>query len=101
MQTIDIKNLKLRLGTQPKVFFLVDTREPEEYNDGHLPGAMLIPWHMIDEKIKGIKKETEIILYCRTGARASRAADILENIGYKNVLLFKEGWEGWEEIHGK
>lgn len=98
MNFIDLQKLQSHLNSEDKNFFLIDTRETEEYNAGHLPGALFIPWHMIDEKIGGIKKDKPLILYCRTNNRAARAAGTLETLGYTNVSVYKGGWEEWERL---
>lgn len=96
MNFIDISQLQAQLNSTDQSFFLIDTRETEEFIKGHLPGAILIPWHMIDEKIGGIKKDKSIILYCRTNNRAARAAGTLETLGYTNVSVYKGGWDEWD-----
>ena len=97
MQFISKQELQEKLTSNDRGFFLVDTREAEEYDSGHLPGALLIPWHMIDEHIKGIKKDKELILYCQTNNRATRAAGTLEGLGYTKVSVYRGGWQEWEQ----
>jgi rhodanese-related sulfurtransferase len=99
MRFIDLQQLNTKLAEKEKTFFLIDVREPEEFEDGHLLGAMLIPWHMVDEKIGGIKKEKELVLYCQTNNRATRAAGTLEDLGYQNISVYKGGWEEWSRTH--
>ncbi len=67
---------------------LIDVRTEEEYNEGHLPKAINIPYEIITEvvsKNSNIKKDTPIIVYCRSGARSAKAATSLKNAGYTAV----------------
>ena len=98
MKTISTADIQHKLAQQERSFHLIDVRELDEYEAGRLPGALFMPWHIIEEKIKGIKPDTELILYCRTGVRGKKAAEILENLGFTNITLYKDGWEGWEKV---
>lgn len=66
---------------------LLDVRTEEEYNEGHIPDSILIPYDIIkDEASEKLKdKEQTIIIYCRSGRRSAIAANELIGIGYKNV----------------
>ncbi len=66
---------------------LVDVRTKEEYEQNHIEGAMLIPLDVIDSVIEEqiSDKETNIILYCRSGRRSGIAAELLLEMGYKNI----------------
>jgi rhodanese-related sulfurtransferase len=97
MNTITLQNLKPKLLQPDKPFYLIDTREIDEYEAGHLPGALFMPWHVINEKVKGLPLDKELILYCRSGIRAAKAAKSLEQLGYSNLTLYAGGWEEWEK----
>ena len=66
---------------------VVDVRTADEWNQGHLSSAKHIEWQEISEKIQNldVKKDNQIILYCRSGKRAEKAKIILNNLGYMNV----------------
>ena len=64
---------------------LVDVRNKNEYNEGHLDKAINIPVDKITEELLYIDKKTSIIVYCETGARSSKAFDIIRGAGYKYV----------------
>jgi rhodanese-related sulfurtransferase len=66
---------------------LVDVRSPQEYREGHLDGAILIPEYEIVSKHSNTFKSKEeiIILYCTNGLRSKKAQRKLEKLGYKNV----------------
>ena len=66
---------------------LIDVREPAEYQQGHIPGARLIPLGTIDETIKDKlpDKKKPLIVYCRSGVRSKKAAMKLVELGYADV----------------
>ena len=71
-------------------FILLDVRTQEEYDLGHIPGAILIPNEVIaDEAEKTLKDKDQLILvYCRSGRRSKEAAQKLVDLGYTNVKEF-------------
>jgi len=65
---------------------LVDVRSPEEYARGHLPGAVNIPVQELDRRLADAGPvDHELIVYCRSGHRSSRAAQILREHGFTKV----------------
>ncbi|MEE0866005.1 MAG: rhodanese-like domain-containing protein [Clostridia bacterium] len=66
---------------------LVDVRSPQEYREGHLEGAMLIPEYELMSKHSKIfeSKDEIIVLYCSNGLRSKKAQRKLEKLGYTNV----------------
>lgn len=78
---------------------LVDVRTQEEYDAGHIDGAYLLPVNSIDEDTAGeviSSKDSIVIVYCRSGARSSEAADKLKNLGYTNIYDLGS-INNWEE----
>lgn len=74
-------------GVKPAI--IIDVRTPQEFADGHIEGALNIPYDQIDQGIrtvKWLKKESPILLYCRSGKRAEIARSFLEQQGFKQVL---------------
>lgn len=66
---------------------IIDVRSQEEFNSGHIDGAILIPHDKIKELIssKVKDKKTNIVVYCRSGHRAGLAKKYLDELGYENV----------------
>jgi rhodanese-related sulfurtransferase len=77
---------KKRLDSE-KGIVLLDVRTKEEYDTGHIKGSILIPVDNLKEEaeIKLKDKDAPIFVYCRSGNRSTTAANILVNLGYKNV----------------
>ena len=71
-------------------YIILDTRTQEEYDEGHIPGAILIPYDEITEKAEGIltDKDQLILVYCRSGRRSKIAAADLVKLGYTNIKEF-------------
>ena len=71
-------------------YIILDVREQDEYDAGHIPGAILIPYTQIDEKAKGMlpDKDQLILVYCRSGRRSKIAAEALMELGYTNIKEF-------------
>ena len=76
-----------------KEIYLKDVRSGQEYEEGHLDGAINIPVYNIENEIqKKVKDKNEtIILYCSSGSRSKKAKNILEKLGYTEVYNLKEG----------
>lgn len=66
---------------------LIDVRTPAEYAEKHIPASTLIPVDQIEKEVpsKISNKDTQIIVYCRSGSRSVAAAKALVNMGYTNV----------------
>ena len=78
-------------------FVLVDVREESEYAAGHLPGAIHIGKGVIerDIEVKVPDAATPLVLYCGGGFRSVLAADMIQKMGYTNVISMDGGWTGW------
>ena len=94
----DIETVAKRLDAGEQ-FHLVDVREDNEWARGHLPRAQHIGKGVIERDIEKLIPDTaeEIVLYCGGGYRSALAADILQKMGYTNVLSMDGGFSGWKE----
>ena len=71
-------------------YVIIDARTQEEYEQGHIPGAILIPeYEIADRAEKELPDKNQLILvYCRSGRRSKIAAEELVKLGYTNVKEF-------------
>ena len=71
-------------------YIILDVREQDEYDEGHIPGAILIPYTQIAEKAEEVltDKDQLILVYCRSGRRSKIAAEALAELGYTNIKEF-------------
>ena len=69
---------------------ILDTREQDEFDEGHIPGAILIPYTEIEERSEEMlpDKNKLILVYCRSGRRSKIAAESLAKLGYTNIKEF-------------
>ena len=76
---------------------LIDVRSPQEYEEGHLEGALLIPEYELvsrcRQKLKN--KEATYIVYCSSGTRSKKAQKELEKLGYTNVYNLYNGIQNY------
>jgi len=102
----EINVSKVRQVSQDKTYLIVDVREPGEFSQGHIEGAINVPRGVLEFRADpsypgGIPslydKSAVIILYCRSGARSALAAQSLTILGYKAVVSMAGGFLAWQE----
>ncbi len=71
-------------------YLILDVRTKEEFDEGHIPEAVLLPNEEIDEDVSEIlpDQEQKILVYCRSGNRSKQASDKLSKLGYSNIIEF-------------
>lgn len=78
---------------------VIDVREADEYQAGHLPGAMHISRGVLEFKLSSTPalaaRDLKVVLYCKTSGRAALAACALQDMGYLNVQSIAGGFEAW------
>lgn len=78
---------------------LIDVREPDEFREGHIDGALNIPRGLLEFKIGTLPelepRDTRILLYCKTSGRAALAAASLREMGYLRVRSIAGGFDAW------
>ena len=79
----------------------LDVREPNEWNLGHLPGAMHIPRGTLETKVEAVvPRDRKVVIYCAGGNRSALAADTLQQMGYADVASMSGGFTGWAQSGG-
>ncbi|MEN9719596.1 MAG: Thiosulfate sulfurtransferase GlpE [Pseudomonadota bacterium] len=80
--------------------FLIDVRESEEFQAGHLPGAIHMSRGMLEFKLAANpqlqSRDLKITLYCKTSGRAALCALSLKEMGYVNVRSIAGGFDAWQ-----
>jgi sulfur-carrier protein adenylyltransferase/sulfurtransferase len=78
---------------------LVDVREKNEWEEGHLPGAVHIPRGYLEQRIESLVRDRTkpVVLYCAGGVRSAFAAKTLQDMGYENVISMEGGYSGWKD----
>lgn len=78
---------------------LIDVREDHEWDAAHAAGAIHLGKGIIERDIEAAApdKSTELVLYCGGGYRSALAADVLQDMGYRNVWSMAGGWKAWQE----
>ncbi len=71
-------------------YVILDVRTQEEYDEGHIPGAIVIPLAEIEDRAEEelTDKDQLILVYCRSGRRSKMAAEALVQLGYTNIKEF-------------
>jgi len=92
----NVADVKRRMDSGEK-FLLVDVREDNEWEKGHVPGAVHMGRGVIERDIETQVPETsaKMILYCGGGFRSALVADNLQKMGDTNVESMDGGWRGW------
>lgn len=85
-------NEKLKGSKRPLV---IDVRQPEEYRDGHIAGAKLIPLGELGPRMKELPKDREIVCVCASGSRSRSATKTLMDAGY-GVSNMNGGMFAWQ-----
>ena len=73
---------------------VVDVRQPEEYLEGHVPGAPLVPLAEVPDRVDEFPTDGPVLIICRSGARSNRAAELLraQGIDARNVVGGTLAW---------
>ena len=93
---IDVTQLRQRLAAEPAPY-LLDVREPWEYQEGHVPGAHLIPLGELEQRVNEVPRDRPILAICHSGQRSLAAAGYLLQLGYNSVSNVDGGTAAWIE----
>ena len=81
---------KLKDGT-----FILDVRQPDEWNQAHIDGAVLIPLDQLQSRLSEVPTDQEVVLVCRSGNRSAQGRDILRQSGYNQSTSMAGGMNDW------
>ncbi len=82
-------------------YLLLDVRTQQEYESGHIKGALLIPHTEIAQRIDEISGYSKILVYCASGNRSVAASQTLINSGVKEVYDLAGGYRSWQQYKGE
>jgi adenylyltransferase/sulfurtransferase len=91
-----VEELKARLDQHEKVFIL-DVRNPEEYQICHIPGSVLIPLPELPHRFAELEKDCEMVVHCKGGMRSLKAVQLLRERGFEKLKNLKGGILAWAD----
>ena len=82
-----------------KAPLILDVRSEEEYLEGHIPGAVLIPHSQLAERVEELSayKDQPVYVYCRSGRRAGIAEEYLQEAGFSQLYHIEGDMNAWQE----
>lgn len=95
LSAITAQQLRIMIA-ENKPIVILDVRQPDEYNAGHILGSILIPLDTLEERSQELAKDKEIVAYCRSGKRSAQAVTILRALGYSNAVSLQGGFQAWQ-----
>ncbi len=96
IDVIEPSELQELLDDENNQPLVVDVRQPREYQQGHIPGSILIPLGQLEFGHPSLDKDKNIVVYCRSGKRSMMGANILCQMGYPRVSSLNKGTMGWK-----
>lgn len=76
--------------------FILDVREPDEWQQVHIPNATLIPLGELSSRVNEVPKDREVVVVCRSGNRSATGRDILRSAGFSQVTSMAGGMNQWQ-----
>src|SRR5512135_2622481 len=80
--------------------FIVDARDAAQYAKEHIPGAVNIEWRQAVARRAELPKDRMVVVYCNSGSLSAQAVLALRLLGYDNVKVLQDGFEGWKKKGG-
>lgn len=78
--------------------FILDVRQPEEWNDYHVPGSTLIPLDQLPDRLSEVPRDQTVVVVCRSGNRSQIGRDILLKAGFSQVTSLSGGLSTWRNL---
>ena len=95
VREITIDELKTAISNGAQV---IDVRESDEYNAGHVPMAQHIPLGSVPDHVEAFRSDAEVYVVCHSGGRSMRACEFLHDQGITNVVNVIGGTSGWTAL---
>jgi len=94
--TVSVQELKSMQDKQTE-FFLLDVREPHEYDTARIPGSKLVPLGELGRRLNELPRGEKIVVHCKSGSRSARAVAQLQNAGFNDVWNLAGGIGAWSD----
>jgi rhodanese-related sulfurtransferase len=91
---ISVQDLQKLMQKEAGVL-IYDVRQPEEFNDGHIKGAILLPLGDLPSRCKEIPHKKKLVVYCHSGHRSAQAVAFLLAHGYPEAVSLSGGYAEW------
>jgi rhodanese-related sulfurtransferase len=79
---------------------VIDARDAEQFAKGHIPGAVNIEWRRIPGRRGEIPRDRMVVVYCNTGSLSAQSVFAMRLLGWDNVKVLQDGFEGWKAKGG-
>jgi len=97
VEEVSVREFKDILDKKGSKVFVLDVREPEEWQIVHLPQAKLIPLGTLRDRVNELDTADEIYVHCKMGGRSAKAVKLLKEFGFKKVKNVAGGINAWAE----
>lgn len=99
LRTVTPAEAAATLADAPDDLVVLDVRTPEEFADGHLPGATMLDFYRTDfaEQLATLDRDVPYVLYCRSGNRSGQALEMMESLGFTSVQEVAGGVLSWTD----
>jgi sulfur-carrier protein adenylyltransferase/sulfurtransferase len=95
---ISVEELRALLDARAPLT-LLDVREADEYAEGSIPGAVLLPRGLLESRVEAlVPRDAHVVLYCQAGNRSALAARSLAELGYGQVVSLAGGYGRWSDV---
>jgi rhodanese-related sulfurtransferase/rubrerythrin len=99
VESLDVEQAQVFIKErQEGTYTILDVRQPGEYEEGHIPGAKLIPLPELNDSVEKLDPNKPIIVHCAIGGRSRVAAQLLSGQGFKEVYNLKGGIKAWDGV---
>ena len=97
-QNIDVNEFNDKMDNGAVV---IDVRQPEELEEGSIPGHKMISMRNGDfvDQLKGLEVGPTYLIYCRSGARSARTCEALSELGHENLFNLSGGIMAWNKVY--
>jgi rhodanese-related sulfurtransferase len=75
---------------------IIDVREPYEFRQGHIPGAIMLPLGRLQSKLKGLDPGKSYVMVCLSGSRSRQACSLMTQSGIENISNLAGGMGSWD-----